>query len=997
MSIFSGNAYHRYLMVGAAAIVASAVATPAMAQARTFKVAAQPASRGIPDFAKQAGIQILASGDVVKGKRTKAVKGSYSVEEGLRILLQGTGLVASSGNGTGIVTIRRAAVVSTSTEASAAQPKGKSIAEPAEANAPEDQEIVVTGTNIRGEAPVGQSLTIIDRKEIERTGYSSSQDIIRALPQNFGADARDNFLTVAGSSQPFDGNSASSRSPNLRGLGTGSTLTLLDGRRLAPGGSFGGVTDISIIPVSAIERIEVLTDGASALYGADAVGGVVNFILRKDYEGAETTLRFGGSPSGSWRDFQASQAIGAKWSTGSVVGTIDYTRSLPLKGIERELNGGDFRVYGGTDRRSNQCNPGNIVISGISYAIPSNQNGTALPANTLIAGTTNLCSPLGQTPLTPDLKRVSSTISARQQVGEKVTLLADLLFAYRENKVEQPNRVSVTVPSTNPFYVNPTGGTGPILVRYDFTDDLGPLTSSVKARSVSASFGVSYKFGQDWTLTGYTSPGIQRERSFSKLNPERASRNLALADSNPATALNVFGDGSNTNTATLASLANTTTFRRNADSQFWISNITANGSLLALPGGDIKMAIGAEHQSLELDGFADFIETIGGTRRLSETMTSRTIKAAFGEIYLPIIGAGNAREGLERLAISFAGRYEDYSDFGSAFSPRVGAVLEPTNGFSIRASWAKSFRAPYLPQLSEALNSSLVFNLPDPQSPTGTSDVLIRSGSGNADLQPEKAETWSVGIDLAPPPVPNLRVSASYFNISYRGRIGNPSGGFSLSSANDPYITRAITPQQRQSICSSTVFSGNFSGQPGDCLRAPTTVILDLIIDNIAELRQSGLDANISYSSSIGSGEIYGSISATQLFNMDIKSTPVSSTISVLDTVGDPLNFRARASLGFSHSGFDITMFVNYSDSYKNELVNPIRKVAAWTTFDVNLGYQFSTQSAWLKGVSISLNARNLFDKRSPFVEDGSLFAGYDPANGDITGRYMSLVLRKKW
>ena len=147
----------------------------------------------------------------------------------------------------------------------------------------------MTGTNIRGVGiSVGSAVTVIGRDAIDRAGFATTQDIIQSLPQNFRGGISEDAVSLEN-----DANRSGGTAANLRGLGAGATLTLINNRRVAQAGNQAGFTDISSIPSSAIERIEVLTDGASAVYGSDAIAGVVNVILRDDYEGAETRLRFG--------------------------------------------------------------------------------------------------------------------------------------------------------------------------------------------------------------------------------------------------------------------------------------------------------------------------------------------------------------------------------------------------------------------------------------------------------------------------------------------------------------------------------------------------------------------------------------------------------------------------------------------------------------------------------------------------------------------------------
>ncbi len=196
-------------------------------------------------------------------------------------------------------------------------------------------EIVVTGTHIRGIDNKTNPIIVIDRAQIDRSGYSSTQDLFRSLPQNFASgDASEDGV--------YGGNANAARNAeyasgiNLRGLGVSSTLVLLNGHRLVPS-AFGSIVDVSQIPLAAIDRVEILTDGSSAIYGSDAVGGVVNIILKRDYRGADTTARFGSVTNGSRHEELVAQTLGTTWAGGNVVGTLQYQQQSALPGTDRNF------------------------------------------------------------------------------------------------------------------------------------------------------------------------------------------------------------------------------------------------------------------------------------------------------------------------------------------------------------------------------------------------------------------------------------------------------------------------------------------------------------------------------------------------------------------------------------------------------------------------------------------------------------------------------------
>ena len=242
------------------------------------------------------------------------------------------------------------------------------------ASAAQLAEIVVTGSHIRGIENKTNPVIVIDQAQIEQSGYSSTQDLFRSLPQNFssGATTQDGFVGNGGNNAEF------ASGINLRGLGSSSTLVLLNGHRLAPAVE-GSVVDVSMIPLAAIERIEIVTDGASAIYGSDAVGGVVNIITKKNYDGAETAARFGSVTAGSRKEELFAQTLGHDWSTGNVTATFQYQNHSDLNAKDRDF----------------------------SAELPS-------PSDLL-----------------PDEHAYSAMLSARQQLASQITIYTDALWSKR--------------------------------------------------------------------------------------------------------------------------------------------------------------------------------------------------------------------------------------------------------------------------------------------------------------------------------------------------------------------------------------------------------------------------------------------------------------------------------------------------------------------------------------------------------------------------------------
>ena len=270
-------------------VAAWVLAAPVMAaEPIEFSVAAQPLGTALTEIARTAGLEVMFPADAVAGRRAPAINGRRTLADVFDQLLAGTGLTATIENGTIVVR--------------------------------EDGEIVVTGTRIRG-AAIASPLISISGVDMRAAGHTTLTDVAAALPQNFGGGQTPGlgFLVPQSSGE----NIGSGTALNLRGLGQDATLTLLNGRRLSFGGNRQAI-DISAIPLAAVERLEIVADGASALYGSDAVAGVANVILKRDYDGVTTSARFGASTDGGNAQQQYGLVAGTRWTTGGVIATYDY-------------------------------------------------------------------------------------------------------------------------------------------------------------------------------------------------------------------------------------------------------------------------------------------------------------------------------------------------------------------------------------------------------------------------------------------------------------------------------------------------------------------------------------------------------------------------------------------------------------------------------------------------------------------------------------------------
>ena len=728
------------------------------------------------------------------------------------------------------------------------------------------EEIVVTGTHIAGAPPVGSPLHVVSATDIANSGYSTIGDVVRSLPESFGGGINPGVVgtTNVNTSQ----NVAASSTVNLRGLGSDSTLTLIDGHRLAVDG-FTSSFDISAIPLAAIERVEILTDSASSVYGSDAVAGVANFILKKNYEGAETSAHIGGASNGGATEREASQLLGTNWGTGNAMVSYEFYDQSNLLASERSFS----------------------------------------------------ASALGPETLFPSQNRNSVFASAHQNIFDGVSTYLEGLYSDRRSETIS----TVATPDYSPIK------TTLFSVSSGLTIEL--------PRAWTASIDGTLSGGRDAGVVYYISGGIPASLDYYYANRT-------------------------------ASIEASTT-----------------GALFALPSGPVEAALGAGYRS---EGYHDSGGTIAG----------RHLDYEYAELRIPVVHADSARLGLERLELSLSGRHENYSDFGTNTSPKLGILYAPSRDLSLRGSWGKAFRAPDLE--NEYAQRQLVVY---PASFFGTFPVgaqaLYQSGA-NISLRPETARSWTTGFDYKPDWAPTLRASLTYYNIDYRNRITLPIAHFTAALSNPdyaPFVIRNPSAELQSALFNAPdTLIYNFTGGAYD----PQKVIalIEAQYQNATAQQAHGVDASGHYAFRVSFGDLDLSINATWLTLAQILTSTSPEEI-ISGTVFYPPKFRSRLGITWQRGAWSAASFVNYvskeTDNTNQSL--PVA-VASWTTVDAQIKYEMSNWGGFFRGMGIRVASQNLFNRDPPALGPKSTFPpaiGYDSTNGSPLGRFVSVTLRKDW
>lgn len=837
-------------------------------------------------------------------------------------------------------------------------------AQEADEGAEEQEAIVVTGSRIRGIEPVGSNVIALNADKIAEEPVTSTSDLLRRVPQVVSLGANRN----GGTAQNGAANATRGAGINLRGISTNATLLLYDGKRLPPQGTQGQYTDPSALPTIAIERVEVVADGASAVYGSDAIAGVVNFILRRNFDGIELRAR-AGIAEGGYMENQFAGIFGRRWDTGSFMIAAERVHNTALRGYDLDFYQDDNRARGGRDLRVTNCDPGTITAGGGTYAIPAT-GVTAANVGTLVRGTANRCFYGAYDTVIPTQTRYNVIGNFSQSLTDNIRVFADGFYSHRKGTIATLANITATVPSTNPFFVTPAAGATSVNVAWSLLPTVGgPDFNLYSGESWNLSAGMEAQLGSNWKATVYYAHGESSDVADRTLGVNNAALNAALADTNPATALNVFG-GAN-NPATVARIRDNL-FVITGKTRLDVVNAQVDGDLIELPGGAIKIAAGAEYRKEYT--FTDLLTGQAATPRSVNDDGSRTVKAVFGEIFLPIVGSGNATTGIQQLSLSIAGRHEKYSDFGSTSNPKFGLTWKPVDEMTLRASYGKSFRAPTFTEVSTIAGGAGLYydTLPGPSGNlTG-----IGIAGGNPGLKPETARTWSVGGEVEP--LSGLRATLTYFDIDYKNQIqalrGTP--GILTNPLYTSFVQFNPTTAQVTALINS--------GLPINA--AINTSAVSFIVDgrrqNLGRSIVRGLDFGLYYGLTTGAVEWDLGFQGTYYTKYLFRAVPGAPIADVLGRINFPQKFRSQADIGAKVDIFSARLTWNHLAGYLNNTIPTPQQVTNYDTFDLSVGVDVTDR------FRLGFDIRNLLNEDPPFVD---VTRGYDPQSANPVPRMFSV------
>ncbi|WP_206243564.1 TonB-dependent receptor [Novosphingobium terrae] len=835
-----------------AAMGACGPANAQEAQRYDINLPAETLGAAMRDLAVLSHTNIVSAAQNTDGKTIPGLAGRFTVGEALDRLLAPNGLKADASDGGYIV----------SRSADGAQ------------GAPD---IVVTGSRIAG-VPVPATVISISRAVMEERGYTDLGAVVRDIPQSFAGGQNPGLGTNVPAIKGVDVGGGSSI--DLRGLGSDATLTLLDGHRVAYTGSRQSV-DVSAIPIGIVDHIDIVPDGASALYGSDAVAGVANVVLRQDMKGLETTARVGSSTDGGYVQQQYGAAAGDRWKDGGFIVAYDYGSSSTVWGRQR------------------------------SYARDLVPNLS----------------------LMPELWHHSIAFNGHQALTDNLTLTTNAYYNIRREETTYPAQVGTVLGTSNLKTRDQVFGVAPTL---------------------------KLKLGQDWHVNLAGTIGKERVDliSYQCGNGACASANGGSDYRNLARSIELNGDG----------------------------------KLIDLPGGPLKLAIGAGYRNVSFTRW-------GGTASTTNTQHSQDSTYAFGELAIPVVGPSQDVPFIKSLNVSAAVRYERYPGIGNVATPKLGLIYAPDDDLDIKASWGKSFRAPtlyeqYQPRSAYLYNATTFGAVGAPANAT----ALYMTG-GSPALKPERANTWSAGMTLHPRAVPGARLEVSYFNIHYRDRIVTPITIASQALSNPIYqsqITPAPDAAAQAAAIASATFYQNFSSYP--YVTSGVVAIIDNATVNAGHQWVQGVDILAEYGFDAGPRD-HVNLSLDTVYIQSKQQVSTSQPILPLaGTIFNPPNWRGQANLTWKHGDATVNVSGHYTGSIiDNRAITPVR-LSSRATLDLTARYALHRLFSKLETAALTFSVQNIFNTKPPVISISSIAQPpYDSTNYSPIGRMVSVGVTTKW
>ncbi|MBV7315978.1 TonB-dependent siderophore receptor [Shewanella sp. NIFS-20-20] len=820
------------------------------------------------------------------------------------------------------------------------------------------EKIEVTGSHIKRIDLEGASpITVISADDIIKSGAQDVSQLLRKLP----ISGNGTFSTQGNNS---DDTSNGGAAVSLRGLGADATLVLLNGRRIAVNSFAKNIdtafVDINAIPMSAIKRIDIVKDGASATYGSDAIAGVINIILKKDFEGFEINAKVSDTVEDGGGQVAGSMLWGTQSDKAHTTVILDYFKeNETLFGDRDYSNSANQTPNGGSDFRSSAGNPGTYIPATVGA------DGSILPKSDVFNWTPDVNCPASSingafcrfdyAPVMtsiPETSRVGLSVFQTYEFNDELSMFAELMYQHNESVVKgaaSPSFGEFYMLADNPLFtsdaaVNPFPGED-ITMRRRLTE-AGTRKKEAESNSARVVLGLdgmladwewqlaytySWNRNQEFGTQGFVwTPQLQASINAGEFNPLSQTQSQAVIDD---ISVQTTRNGKSTTSAFDGKIA---------------------GEIFEMPAGAVGMAVGFEYREEKLEDRPDELFRRGqifGTEA-TEASGSRDQTSLFAEFGVPL---------METLEAQLAVRYENYSDFGNTTTPKIALLFTPTDFLTMRASWGKAFRAPSLVQLglgSTQESPSLIDNTRCPL--TGLEEdckpvertVIF---SGNPDLQPEKSTSYNFGIVWEI--TDGLSAGIDYWNYDQTGLITSDTQYLLDNEGNNPAVVK------REPAA---------AGVPGRIIE-----IYDKF-ENLGGQTTDGVDFNVNYVMPTASaGDFNFSYNLTWVNSFD--QTRADGSKRQLAGEFQHPKFRWVAGMDWNIGDWQTAARLNYIGEFEDSLdAGADRTIDSMATLDVNASYVGFDH--W----TLTVGGNNLFNEDPPFSEAD--FMGYDQATHSALG-----------
>ncbi len=815
------------------------------------------------------------------------------------------------------------------------------------------ERIEVTGSHIKRQDMEGPSpVTSISAADIAKTGVTDLIGLFAKLP----ISGQGTFSTQANSS---DDTANGGSSVSLRGLGADSTLILVNGRRVSVSPFAKGIdtafVDINNIPISAIKRVDILKDGASATYGSDAIAGVINIILKDDIDGVEISAKIGDTADGGGREESVSLVFGNHTDKASNTFILDYFSREEILYADRSYSRTANQTANrpndpyATDFRSSSGIPGTIALASDPTNRLPDTFGNDVCAPQDIVGTLCRYDYAPHMTMIPASERFSFNYLGKYEINDNMRAFVELNGQNAKTTIKGAGS-----PSFNELFMAGDNPNHPManmpdheFYQQDLTMrrrmvDIGNRKKEVDSNYYRTIMGLKGEIGEwDWEVAYSYIKSTSIERGVDGFpNSRRVQEAIDNGSWNPF-------EPSQNNQETLDYIETTTTRTGKSTNRSYDAKIS--GPVLELPHGDMFIAFGAEYREETISDNPDdqFLRgEVFGTEA-TQASGSRDNTAIFAELAIPV---------LDTLEIQLAARYEDYSDFGTTTDPKVSFLWTPTEDLSLRGSWGTAFRAPSLsqlglgrtdesPNLVDTIRCNAIGNINKACEPQEYTAVF----EGNPDLGPEESSSYNLGIIYSV--TENLDFSLDYYSYDIENIIDSDTQFVFSNFGNDPSVVTRIPT--------------NIPNDPGEVV-----TIFDSF-QNIGDLTTSGIDLDIKYALKTDIGEFKFSYILNYVLEYEDKRPDADGgqRINVQEGDFEQPQFRWTTAVDWSLDDLSANVAINYVDEFEQDQSVRVQSdgtilpaLDAMVTVDASINY------FGLKNTTLTLGATNLFNEKPPFA-----------------------------